>query len=107
VDPVVASIQPDVGVVGSAVDVTVRGSGFQGGATLLLEGGQGPPATITDVTVVDESALTARLAIPTGGPKFDRLWTVRVTNPDGGAGLLSNGFTVTTSAAGITASVTR
>gem|GEM_PF-1206202 len=97
------SINPDSAVAGATVFVTVNGTGFQPGATLSLENGQGPAPDITDVVVVDDSTLTATLSFKQGGPPRDRPWDVRVTNPDGQADVLLAGFTVTT---GTTATVT-
>ena len=82
---------------GSEAEVTVYGSDFQAGAVVLLEDGQGRPPTVSDVVVLDANTLTAHLAIPAAGPKQDRLWTVRVTNPDGGTAVLPASFTVTVS----------
>jgi len=77
--------------------VTVYGSGFQAGALLLLEAGQGPPPTVNEVVVLDGNTLTAHLSISAVGPKQDRPWNVRVINPDGGTAVLPAALTVTVS----------
>ena len=62
--------------------VTITGTGFQAGALVRLGG---IPAVVTNVTPTSISAVT--------GPHPDGLVYVEVENPDGGVGLLKNGFT--------------
>ena len=91
----VDSISPNSVAAGSSVDVTITGSGFEGGATVALENGNGPAPTVSNTTVVDGTEITATISTKSGGPKRDRLWDVRVTNPDGTSDVLVDGFTVT------------
>jgi hypothetical protein len=95
----VTGITPDIAGLDTTVNVTVSGTGFQAGAVLALENGQGPAPDITNVVVVDDTTLTATFIVKQGGPPRDRTWDIRVTNPDGGTDLLVAGFTVTTSTA--------
>ena len=77
--------------------MTITGSGFASGATLAFEKGNGPAPSASNVVVVDATTTTATLATKTGGSSRDRLWDVRVSNPDGSSGVLVGGLTVTTS----------
>jgi hypothetical protein len=91
----VASIVPDSMQAGTQVDVVIGGSDFQPGATVTFENGQGPAPT-ADVTYVSADGLTieATVTAPGGGPHGERVWDVRVTNPDASTGTLPAGFTV-------------
>jgi len=91
----VTSISPNSVVAGGSVDVTILGSGFQQGASVSLEGGAGPTPKVSNVVVLDSKTITATISTKSGGPPRDRLWDVRVTNPDMSIGVLENGFTVT------------
>ena len=90
----ISAINPNAGRVGTSVDVTITGAGFASGATLSLESGSGPSPSVSSVVVVDDTSITATISIPTGGPPRARVWSVRVTNPDGATDVLSSGFTV-------------
>ncbi len=91
----VFSISPDSMSAGSTIDVTITGAGFQAGATVTFENGKGPAPT-ADVTYVSVDGFTieATITAPGGGPRGERVWDVRVTNPDGSTGTLTDGFTV-------------
>lgn len=89
VDPAplrVTSIQPNV-VTERAGTVTfiVAGAGFAPGAGLTFQDGDGPAPRVRNVTRDSSTQLTAIVEIRAGGPRRDRLWDVRVTNPDGSA----------------------
>ena len=90
----VTSIAPDSVVEGNSVAVVITGSGFQDGAAVSLEGGSGPTPEVLDVVVVDSTTITATIQTKNAGPPKARYWDVRVTNPDGGTGVLAGGFTV-------------
>jgi hypothetical protein len=91
----VATISPNTVAAGSAIDVTVTGSGFAPGATLAFENGSGPAPSVSNVAVLDANTITATVTTKRGGPRRDRLWDVRVTNPDGSSATLVGGLTVT------------
>ncbi|UCE38875.1 MAG: hypothetical protein JSW00_06540 [Thermoplasmata archaeon] len=57
--------------------------------------GSGPTPTVSNVVVVDGNTITATVTAKSGGPPRNRVWDVRVTNPDRSSGVLSGGFTVT------------
>jgi hypothetical protein len=92
----VSSIWPDWMSAGTTIDVSITGTGFQAGATVTFENGSGPAPT-ADVTYVWPDGLTieATVTAPGGGPPGERVWDVRVTNPDTSTGVLIDGFTVT------------
>jgi hypothetical protein len=76
--------------------MTVNGSGFASGATVTFENGTaGPPPEVAGVVVVDAGVITITVTTKTGGPKRDRLWDVRVSNPDGSSDVLEGGLTIT------------
>jgi len=91
----VDAINPNSVVEGGSVSVTISGSGFHAGALVSLEGGQGPTPKVSDVLVLDATTVEATISTKSGGPPKNRLWDVRVTNPDTSSGVLEDGFTVT------------
>lgn len=88
-------ITPNSVAAGSSVDVEIAGSGFESGAEVALENGQGPTPSVSNVGVVDANTITATISASSGGPPRNRVWDVRVTNPDGASVVLTDGFTVT------------
>ena len=80
----VSAVQPNQ-VTQNAGTVTfiVSGSGFVPGIRLTFEGGDGPAPRVRQVVRDNSTQLTATVEIRPGGPGRDRLWDVRVTNPDG------------------------
>lgn len=80
----VGAIQP--GVVGQGagvVNFVVTGTGFAPGITLAFQGGEGPAPRVRQVTRDSSTQLSAIVEVRSGGPARNRLWDVRVTNPDG------------------------
>lgn len=92
----VTGIDPNTMAAGSSADVTITGAGFQPGAVVSFEKGSGPApsATVTSVSG-DGATVYATVTAKAGGPPRDRIWDVRVTNPDGSTAVLASGFTVT------------
>src|SRR5690606_28984246 len=86
--PTVTHIAPASGVRGEVVEVTVSGSGFVPGATTVEVDGAG--VTVEDVEVVDESTLTASLAIAENAP----LDTVEVSVSTAGGTCGAHAFTI-------------
>jgi len=75
---------------------TITGSGFVAGAGVSFENGSGPAPAISNVNVAsDGESLTATVTAKSGGSPRNRVWDVRVTNPDSSSGVLVDGFTVT------------
>lgn len=91
----VTSIIPNTMSAGTTLGVTITGSGFVAGADVALENGAGPTPTTSSIVVVDANTITVTITAKNGGPRRDRVWDVRVTNPDGSFGIFSGGFTVT------------
>ena len=92
----VSAIAPDTLTSGSTASVTITGSGFAPGASVAFENGTGPAPTVeTDpVIAADGSEVTFTLNVKTGGPKRERVWDVRVTNPDGSTAVLEGGLVI-------------
>jgi subtilisin len=91
----ITSIDPSTMKAGSKIDVTIIGSGFANGAEVTFENGNGPAPTASNVAVENTNTITATVTAKSGGPPRNRVWDVRVTNPDGSSGVLVDGFTVT------------
>jgi len=85
---VVSSVSPSQGTAGSTVAVTIDGSGFASGASVSAGAG----ITVSNVAYVSPARLTASFAIDGAAAAGGR--AVVVTNPNGMAGSLSNGFMV-------------
>jgi hypothetical protein len=97
-DPVIVTgISQGFLAAGSSIEVTITGSGFASGATLGFENGSGPAPSASDVNVAVDGTITATITAKAGGPRRNRVWDVRVTNPDGGSGVLAGGLTITNS----------
>ncbi len=92
----VAAIWPNTVVAGSPIYVTITGSGLAPEASLTIENGTGgPPPDVSNVVVQDANTIPATVTTKRGGPRRNRLWDVRVTNPDGSSAALVGGLTVT------------
>lgn len=92
----VDAINPFTMKAGTTIDVIISGSGFVDGAEVTFENGSGPAPTASDVVFVDgEVTLTAIITAKSGGPRRERRWDVRVTNPDASFDVLVGKFTVT------------
>jgi PKD repeat protein len=91
----VTSIAPNGMQSGTMVNVTISGSGFVSGASVTFENGSGPAPTASNIFFLDSTTITADVNSKSGGPRRNRVWDVRVTNPDGSSGVLPGGFTIT------------
>jgi serine protease AprX len=91
----VIEIDPNSVGLGESVPVTITGSGFQEGASVSLEDGEGPTPKVSNAVVsVNSGTITATISTKSGGPPRNRYWDVRVTNPDASTGVLEDGFVV-------------
>ena len=90
----VDNIDPNSMVAGTTINVNIYGLAFMNGAEVTFENGKGPAPTASDVYVVGINNITATVTAKSGGPPRNRVWDVRVTNPDGSSGVLVEGFTV-------------
>jgi predicted extracellular nuclease len=84
--PVIAAISPNTGKVGAGTTVTITGTGFQTGATVLF-GNQ----TARSIQVVNATTITAEAP-----PQPPGVVDVTVINPDGQNGTLPGGYTYVT-----------
>jgi VCBS repeat-containing protein len=92
----VAAIEPNTMQADTTINVTIIGLSFVAGAKVTFENGSGPaPAAANIVVAIDGKSLTASITAKSGGPKRDRVWDMRVTNPDDSSAVLAAGFTVT------------
>jgi Domain of unknown function (DUF1929)/IPT/TIG domain len=81
--PTVGAITPTSGTEDGGTGVTIKGTGFQGGASVKLGG-----TAATGVTVVSSTSITATTAAHGSGTV-----SVLVTNPDNQSGTLTSGYT--------------
>lgn len=91
--PVVTALNPNAGAQGTTVNVSdLSGTGFSGTpAVWLHKTGQGSIGA-ANVILVSSTRLTCSFAVPLGAAVG--AWDVSVRNPDGQAGTLPGGFTV-------------
>lgn len=94
----VNSISPNLGRVGTQVNVTISGSGFASGATVQMSRGlQTISGTVQVIdTTTTPQTITATFSLPPQGSNPSPLgkWDVVVTNTDSTSGKLSPGFTI-------------
>jgi len=89
------TLTPDVVTIGATTTATLSGEGFLDGASVSFENGDlGPPPDVADVVVVSGSTIVFALTVKSGGPKRDRSWDLRVTNPDGTSAVLPAGLRI-------------
>jgi hypothetical protein len=86
--PTVTGITPSGLARGGSAQVTITGTNFVPGATVSLSTG----VTVTDVTVVDDTTITATVSVSASTGTGTR--TVLVTNPDFGKGTCAGCFRV-------------
>lgn len=90
----IEKIEPNSMKAGTSIDTIISGSGFQSDVKVAFENGTGP-APAASITGVSGTEIKAIVSARSGGPKTNRVWDVRVTNPDGQSDVLPKGFTVT------------
>lgn len=81
--PAISSVTPASGPVSGGTTLTITGTGFQTGASVLVDA-----TAATRVVVVDSTTIVATTPAHAAG-----LVGVRVTNPDGGTALRAGAFT--------------
>jgi hypothetical protein len=90
--PVITGISPDSGLTGNSITITsLAGSGFQNGATVILNSSSAPVIVASGVMVVNQNQIICTVDLA-GAPLGTR--NVVVTNPDGRVAVLPNGFLV-------------
>lgn len=90
----IESLSPNSAQAGSTATLTITGTGFQSGAIVSFEGGQGLPQQVLGVQVVDAATIIVTLNAQNDGSAGPQVWDVRVTNPDNSFFILENAFTV-------------
>jgi len=95
--PTITNISPITMKTGTTdTSFTINGTNFVAGATVNFQGGTGPAPGASAVTGnAPGTAITATVTVPSGGPPRNRIWDVKVTNPDGQSAVLAQAFTVT------------
>jgi hypothetical protein len=94
--PTITSISPTTAKTGATTPFTINGTNFVAGATVTFQSGTGPAPTASAITVnAPGTTITATVTVPSGGPPRNRVWDVKVTNPNGQSAVLSHAFTVT------------
>ena len=73
----------------------ITGTGFATSASVAFENGSGPTPHVVSVTRDSSTQLTAVVDIKSGGPRKNRLWDVRVTNPNGSTAVGASLLTIT------------
>jgi len=85
----IESVTPNSILVGTTVDVTIKGSNFAPGMAVGFENDIGPTPVASNVTVLDSSTIVATVSVKGGGRRDDPIWDVRV-----GPTVFPNGFEV-------------
>jgi len=94
-DPSITGISPSSMSAGTSINATISGSAFQAGATVTFINGSHSVPSASNVSVSgDGSSISLTISVANEGRPGTRVWDVLVTNPDGGAATLVDGFTV-------------
>jgi thermitase len=93
----VTGVTPGSMNAGSQVGVEISGTGFVSGAGVTFENGSGNTPKASAIEVVGDGKITAQVSVGSGGPRRERVWDVRVTNPNGASAVLPGQFRVTPS----------
>jgi cell division septation protein DedD len=90
----ILAINPISAQANTVVTMTINGSGFQEGAVVAFEGGQGLPQEILAIQVVNPEMIIVTMTARNDGTAGIQVWDVRVTNLDGSTIVLEDAFTV-------------
>jgi Lysyl oxidase len=85
----VASMTPNTAQTGTAIAVTITGTGFSSGVAVGFENGTGSAPQVSNVKVVNSTTITATVTVKKGGSKQVRFWDLRV-----GSGTLFRALTI-------------
>jgi len=91
----IQSINPIGAQANTTVVITISGSGFQNGAVVNFEGGQGLAQEVVATQVLNSNTIMVTVNARNDGSAGTQVWDVRVTNPDQSTAVLLNAFTVT------------
>jgi hypothetical protein len=89
--PVVTGISPNSSITGNTIITSLAGSGFQNGATVILNSSSAPDIVASGIAVVNQNLISCTFDLA-GASLGTR--TIVVTNPDGRVAVLPNGFLV-------------
>lgn len=90
----IQGVTPNAAQADSTVVLTITGSGFQSGALVAFEGGQGLPQEIVTTQVVNSNTIIVTFIARNDGTLGAQIWDIRVTNPDTSSAVLADAFTV-------------
>ncbi|MGZ6316080.1 MAG: hypothetical protein ACXWNQ_02375 [Anaerolineales bacterium] len=97
----IQSIAPANAKVNTVVTMTIKGSGFQDGATVSFQGLSEPAPQVSGIQLVDSGTLVIVVDAIDNDPETEGeadhdtdVWNLRVINPDGSTAVLMNAFTI-------------
>jgi hypothetical protein len=90
----IQSINPNSVQADTTVALNITGTGFQTGALVTFENGQGLPQEIVTIQVVNSTTVLVTINAHNDGTFGTQAWDVRVTNPDNTTTVLVHGLTV-------------
>ena len=95
--PTITGINPTSMAAGTSTSsFSITGTNFVSGATVTFSNGTGPAPTASAVLVNSAgTGITATVTVPTGGAPRNRVWDMKVTNPNGQSATKAQSFTVT------------
>lgn len=74
----ITSLDPNTVPKDSITPITITGSGFAPGVTVLFENGSGKAPVVSDVNVVNDGQIDAMVTTRKGGNNSDPIWDLRV-----------------------------
>jgi len=90
----IQSVTPNTAIADTTAVLTITGTGFQTGAGVSFEGGQGLPQEVVSVQVVNPNTISVTVTARNDGSLGAQVWDIRVTNPDTSSAVLLDAFTV-------------
>ncbi|MEO5887535.1 MAG: hypothetical protein ABIQ77_07720, partial [Anaerolineales bacterium] len=90
----IQSVTPNTAAANTTVVLTITGTGFQAGAGVSFEGGQGLPQEVVAVQAVNPTTLMVTVNARNDGAFGQQVWDIRVINPDTSSAVLADAFTV-------------
>ena len=91
----VLSVTPNTAQANTTLNVTVSGTAFANGATVVFEGAQGTAPQVTGTQVVNANTIVITVNTAVAAGATTQVWDVRVTNPNTTFAVLPDTFTVT------------
>jgi hypothetical protein len=91
----ILSITPNTAQANTTVNLTLSGTAFATGATVIFEGGQGAAPQVTGIQVVNANTIVITVNALVDASFGTQVWDVRVTNTNNSFAVLTDAFTVT------------